>query len=573
MLLFCDGFDCYSETADLVKHKWHKYNLYQDDHPDIPSADKMGDWEWNGTEGVNGGGCIRHIGADIGDEMGMQFSYYPREWSGRSQYRTLFWFKIAEPPATRELLCRWTQVDSWGDFRISLQLFINPDGTFEFVSGEDYAQFDPAVVYTNTFNVCDNDWHCMELNADFIVPRSFHLAIDDNMLFDGPVNIAGIFGAKLLTFYSLGVDMWIDDVIVWDEAGDDPVLMPWGEMTDGRADEFIWDWYNEQPVNGDLNNFPERGQDDFFYWMGMRQITTLRPASDGTINDFDVVGAGTKIDAVDDAIPTDGKFLTENQPGARMVFNLDDFTFDKPVYSVVVNVLTVMADYGSIVAHAEALNAPDFALGIRRRISGRYEVKPNGINLITNPGPDFVDLTGWTVHNINEDIDVYIDGGKLRMDKLVATANTPPRSFVEMPIPVTPNSLVRITAQRPPTSPGEGGLVLRAGLTVGVGWDDWDGGGGSYDFLTVQGHLTNTTTVSKIWYIPQGVTEISLQIGWNSGQHILGYARLNWMTLETLNPAWAYRYYQWAFRYNPATDLEWDQASINLAEFGMRIAP
>lgn len=262
MFRFSDGFDSCAATADLSK-KW----------------DAVGtNWAWSASGGVNGGGCVQNAGV-VGNTLRKKY----RTSSGATTvvYASA-WVKIAAAPSSDQAF-----------------LYFLSD-TLAFCGGlmarsstgllATAASSATAVQNTSSTNICDNQWHHIEVSLS--KPATATLGtlscwVDGVQVFDGANSgFLANSGITTVALASLGQTITVDDLIVWDDvAGAGPTTSP----------------------------------------MGVRTIDTLRPTAAGDDTGFALFGAASNHGAVSEvAANDDTSYVHASVVGTRDLYNFGD---------------------------------------------------------------------------------------------------------------------------------------------------------------------------------------------------------------------------------------------------------
>ncbi len=210
-LLWCDGFDSYSATADLTRN-WTG----------------GASWPWNATSGVNGGGCLKSVTTATSIIPPINgFSI-----TNNSPAGYCFWLKVtATPSANLLFLQEYTSAAAYSGGLVLLTTGVfrltDNSGTLNRVTG--------------VTNICDGNWHWIEWlrtqntgtnalfvdgivqwNGSFLLNNSSiayfalttaaqgNYTMDDFFFFDntagGPTTSAMPFGPKVITTTRPGSD-------------------------------------------------------------------------------------------------------------------------------------------------------------------------------------------------------------------------------------------------------------------------------------------------------------------------------------------------------------------------------
>jgi hypothetical protein len=260
-LKFCDGFDSYAATADLLK-KWRLANT---------------PWTWSSAAGRFGGGAAVSTGSVGGGQLASQIAFAIP--GGASQGPAFqFYFKISAVPAalSQFFACYGATGALGGEVRIgtSGQIVMWATGA-------------TMAALPSTPNVCDNQWHHVEV---LFQGSSFGGTVTASVYIDGvsagsTSNANGTFSVGYFAFNSInGVTATVDDLILWDSSA------------------------------APFTAFP----------LGPRQITVTRPASDGVVQFGTVVGGtGTHASAVNETVPDgDTSYVQDSTFGNQDLLNM-----------------------------------------------------------------------------------------------------------------------------------------------------------------------------------------------------------------------------------------------------------
>ena len=267
MLLFHDSFDNYSAYADMLMN-WDSFD----------NDDAF--WTFNSTGGVLGGGCMFCIVDD----------YFARKrfrsliGSSETKIRFAAWFKSSSAEADVVGQLRDENLGYAHYFWIST-------GGFFGVSISNTSS--SASTYYGVTNVCDNNWHFIEVYIN-----AHATAGDIKVIIDGVVEVnqtgidtaAGSNVVDRFTALRLGTpnsDGCWDDVMVWD---------------DNAGDNFT----------GELG--------------GLRYIRPLRPIGAGSAANFTATGAATNHEAVDETGGHDGNttYVTGSVSGDKDLYAFEN---------------------------------------------------------------------------------------------------------------------------------------------------------------------------------------------------------------------------------------------------------
>jgi hypothetical protein len=230
-LRYTDGFDCYASGTDLTK-KW---------------ATTDATWIWSPTAGRFGGGAISNTGGGGGGKI-----LHSKNGIVSNVQDTAFgfYFKASGLPAANSTIFQTFSVGAANWFSIQ----ITTTGLLLVLA--------PAGNITSTINVCDGNWHWIEVRMTN--NTTSYLYIDN--LSQGTGGYAGNLVDNLSLFSVSGITVYFDDIIAYD---------------------------GFPPTDGAGHNFP----------LGARQITTTRPTSDGTIGFTTTSSGSTHFNLVNEVNP------------------------------------------------------------------------------------------------------------------------------------------------------------------------------------------------------------------------------------------------------------------------------
>lgn len=205
MILFSDGFDKYSDDQDLLSH-WTNVNT------SIVYAP---------TEGVRGGGAMKFNQ----DDVAISTNFAPVENSGIRKVRIAFWFKSTIQ--SDDYIMRLVGKTAGNTNRYHM-LRTTAGGVFYLTTSD--ASYAVTTLYNGNINVCDGDWHFIEILIDNTDHNDWDawIKIDgvlDLVLPTGPVTSYDANGDQMDHMYRIdffgtnGASTWLDDVLVWDDTG------------------------------------------------------------------------------------------------------------------------------------------------------------------------------------------------------------------------------------------------------------------------------------------------------------------------------------------------------------------
>ncbi len=198
-LIFSDGFDSYSATADLLRN-WTS----------------GASWPWNATSGINGGGCLKSVTSVVGISVPIGLTSIP----ATSNAGYCFWIKItATPSATLLCVNEFTSAGSYAG-----GLSITTGGLFRLTDNTGVTNR-----VTGVTNICDGNWHWVEWFRTSNT-GSNALWIDGIVQWNGSFLIAN----AILAYFGINTaaqgNYFLDDFFFFDSTAGGPVTsaMPFG---------------------------------------------------------------------------------------------------------------------------------------------------------------------------------------------------------------------------------------------------------------------------------------------------------------------------------------------------------
>lgn len=204
-LLFCDGFDSYAATADLIK-KW--------------SSNDSSLFTWASSGGPSGGGgnCISVASASGGSlrKQGRDVN------SSRHNDTVMFWFKFSAVPASSIIFFQFLGGSGAPSLKVTstgkLQATCTGGG----------------LTATTTASYCDNAWHHAELQSSYSGSiNTLTLRIDNAQVLVAVDNTGSSQFTDTITFFNItaAVTFSLDDVIWYDDSGSSFNTFPVGMRT------------------------------------------------------------------------------------------------------------------------------------------------------------------------------------------------------------------------------------------------------------------------------------------------------------------------------------------------------
>ncbi|PSJ55751.1 hypothetical protein [Pseudaminobacter soli (ex Li et al. 2025)] len=308
MYRFADGFDSCAATADLANKGWT-----------IGTG-----WTWNGSEGVNGGGCIKNTGA----AGNLITKSYRTSSNATTVTYHMFWVKISSAPSSAQAFMLFT--DDVGT--LTGGLAVGSDGTLGLATSA------TVIGSVSTANICDNSWHHIEVSlskSNAITLGSYSVWVDGTQVLTGVVGGPNTSnnGTARISYRSIGAAIIVDDTFTWDNvAGSGPTTSP----------------------------------------IGVRQIDTLRPNAAGDSAAMQRFGAATNWQAVaETAADGDTSYVYTGTSGTIDLYNFADLaTTPTTITAVVVNSHVRAEGGGTINVRAKAKRSTSTANGDTVEIGG-----------------------------------------------------------------------------------------------------------------------------------------------------------------------------------------------------------
>ena len=274
-ILFCDGFDGYAATADLTK-KW-------------VAADAS--WAWVANQGRKGRGAI------VGGSGDANLLTSPGGWNA-SALAIGFYLKVMSRPTGIQELVLFQPATDITDTEQNLRLDVHP------VSGSVRMYFPgvPGVELGGTVNVCDNQFHWVEVLTGIGTGAVHKLWIDNAYQNELTVDIPASYGnIDHIQISTLGtVISIIDDLIVYNNTAPAPIL-------------------SATPL-------------------GSREITTLRPSGDAAVQFMRSSGSVNSALVADVAADEDATYVEDGVSGHQDLYNFVDLAIaPQNITAVVVN--------------------------------------------------------------------------------------------------------------------------------------------------------------------------------------------------------------------------------------------
>jgi len=263
MFRFCDGFDSYAATGDLIK-KW----------------DAVGtNWTWQSTAGINGGGSIQNTGAS-GNNITKLYRPVHNITSTITTYAS-FWIKFTAAPAANAPF--FYVSNQFGSANIGFG--VTTSGVIGYIASS------ISTIVASSTQICDNVWHHIEMAGTSSNAGQGRIwAYVDGVATSISNNSCGDNGsgyACYVVFRSTNANMTIDDFIVWDNEGS-------GITTST---------------------------------MGIRTIETLRPSGAGSSAQFTPTGAASNYDCVDEVNhDSDTTYIASSTAGHKDLYAFGNLT-------------------------------------------------------------------------------------------------------------------------------------------------------------------------------------------------------------------------------------------------------
>lgn len=261
-LKFTDGFDSYAATADLVK-KWGM--------AETP-------WVWHATNGRTGAGCVQ--AATTGGARLRTKDYVNTPLNGIFAYG--FWLKISAIPVLSSLV-------QLNDANGSIMGYIKVAATTGFLT---LYSMSLSLTATGNINVCDNAWHWVEVYSTIASVTGTHKCnVDGTSQWNGsysPSNFSTVLA--FVEFLSMpSATITLDDVMMYDSSGS------------GMIPATVWP-------------------------LGTRQIATLRPTSDSSVQFTRSTGA-TNFSLIDEVNPDVSDYVESGTSNQQDLYGYGDIGF------------------------------------------------------------------------------------------------------------------------------------------------------------------------------------------------------------------------------------------------------
>jgi hypothetical protein len=209
-VVFRDGCDSYGSTADILR-KW----------------DANTGWVYNATAGRNGGGALQCVSS--ASLLKSRFGIL-----NNTEVCCAFWVKISTTPAAA---INFVEYPTIADASLN-KMRLNTSGQLVC-----YAANNVTIFATGATNICDNNWHWIELRIKHTVSSNGggSAYVDTVQQFSSFTNNANAGNADHITLTgSANATMTIDDFMVWEDTAGGPQLasIPLGprQMTTGFPD-------------------------------------------------------------------------------------------------------------------------------------------------------------------------------------------------------------------------------------------------------------------------------------------------------------------------------------------------
>lgn len=290
MLLFHDSFDNYSVIDDLLMN-WD-------------SIESIGSWAYHSTGGILNTGRVRCII----DDAALIKMLRPLSGPIEKTIRFAGWFKSSSPDY--DVIVRLIDATTSRDHEI----ITDTSGRVGIAISNDTSGSTP--VYWGTINVCDGNWHFIQVYIKNDLTNGDLKVIVDNVVQVDQVGIDTAVGSEeILRFTHLelttpNTDGEWDDIIVWD---------------DTTGDNFT----------GELE--------------GIRYIRPLRPNGAGGSTAFSVTGAATNHEAVDESGLHDEltSFVAGDVSGQKDLYTVEDLPGSVTAVDAVIVTAIAQTDAGS----------------------------------------------------------------------------------------------------------------------------------------------------------------------------------------------------------------------------------
>ena len=262
-IAFRDGMDSYITTADVTAGgKW----------VNITSG-----WSFNATAGRNGGGALQFTGAQtVATKAGILAA---------TEMCCAFWLKVSAIPAATTGIIVPVDVNgnppasSTGIFQVA-----QTSGVLRQVASPS------STIFTGTTNVCDNQWHWVEVDIECALGNGATLIcyVDGVQQWSTTTsNVQGLTIDRLNIGGAAGVTITYDDFMVWNNTAGGPVF----------------------------SSLP----------LGPRQITTLRPNADVT-QTFSRSSGSSNYSLVDEQTLDTADYVESGTSGDQDLYDFENFS-------------------------------------------------------------------------------------------------------------------------------------------------------------------------------------------------------------------------------------------------------
>jgi hypothetical protein len=245
-------------------------------------------WTWASGAGKFGGGCLVNTGASGGKQI-LSPAWVPPN----QQFCMGFYLKASAAPAALSPVALVMQAPTaW----MSISLTTAGFAAFYDSQGGTLRQ-------TSTIPVCDNNWHWIEFRSDGFNNNAYLYV--DNVLQGALFPCGGYSPANIAFQSAAGITVSIDDPVFYDSSGAVP----------------------------NFTVFP----------LGARQITVVRPSSDGTVQFGTVVGGtGTHASCLNETAPDgDTSYVEDGTVGDQDLLNMGALGYTPATITCVVENLYV----------------------------------------------------------------------------------------------------------------------------------------------------------------------------------------------------------------------------------------
>ncbi len=266
--VFSDGMDSYAVTADIAAAgKW----------PTVGAT-----WVFSGTAGRNGGG-----GLQVTSQVAL-VSKSTILAAAEACYG--FWLKVSAIPGTTTAI--FAPLDVNGNFpTFNLLQIVTGTGFLRMtLSGSNL---------TGNINVCDNQWHWIELDTETVIASSSTQICycDAVQQWSTTTATTSTLTQDRFEFVGMvGVTMTVDDVICWNDTAGGPTF----------------------------SSFP----------LGPREITTLRPTSDGTVQ-FTTSTGSDHFALIDETVGSTTDYVQDGVSGDQDLYGYSNLSTTPAVINAV----------------------------------------------------------------------------------------------------------------------------------------------------------------------------------------------------------------------------------------------